>query len=73
MSSLAASRVTTKFGRRNTIMLGGAIFLVGAALNGAIQNILMLILGRVLLSLGVGFTNQLLKFYYLSLPFQTYY
>jgi len=58
VSSLAAGRVTTKFGRRNTIMLGGAIFLVGGVLNGAAQSIAMLIFGRILLGLGVGFTNQ---------------
>ncbi|BAT78525.1 hypothetical protein LR48_Vigan04g190000 [Vigna angularis] len=63
VSSLAASRVTTKFGRRNTIILGGAIFLAGAALNGAAQNILMLILGRILLGLGLGFTNQAAPLY----------
>lgn len=58
VSSLVASRVTTKLGRRNTIILGGVIFLVGGALNGGAENIIMLILGRVLLGFGVGFTNQ---------------
>jgi MFS family permease len=37
---------------------GGVTFLVGAALNGAANNLLMLILGRVLLGIGVGFANQ---------------
>ena len=58
VSSLAASRVTASFGRRNTILLGGVIFLAGGALTGGAENIAMLILGRVLLGLGVGFTNQ---------------
>ena len=58
VSSLVASRVTAALGRRITMMIGGAIFLVGGAINGGAENITMLILGRVLLGLGVGFTNQ---------------
>ncbi|XP_027368382.1 sugar transport protein 5-like [Abrus precatorius] len=58
VSSLLASRVTTALGRRNTMVFGGCIFFAGAAVNGAAQNIAMLILGRILLGLGVGFTNQ---------------
>jgi MFS family permease len=58
VSSLAASKVTAIKGRRNTIMLGGAIFLIGAAINGGSENIAMLIIGRVLLGFGVGFTSQ---------------
>lgn len=58
VSSLAASRVTAALGRRNTIILGGVIFVVGGALNGGAENIAMLILGRILLGFGVGFTNQ---------------
>jgi len=58
VSSLAASRVTAVLGRRNTIILGGVIFVVGGALNGGAANIAMLILGRILLGFGVGFTNQ---------------
>ncbi|ESW08241.1 hypothetical protein PHAVU_009G030700 [Phaseolus vulgaris] len=63
VSSLAASRVTTSLGRRNTIFLGGVVFLLGASLNGGAQNIAMLILGRVLLGFGVGFTNQAAPLY----------
>lgn len=58
VSSLMASRVTAAIGRRNTMMLGGCTFLAGGAVNGGAQNIAMLILGRILLGLGVGFTNQ---------------
>ncbi|KAF7816964.1 sugar transport protein 5 [Senna tora] len=58
ISSLAASRVTAMFGRRNTMILGGATFLLGGALNAAAQNIAMLIVGRIFLGFGVGFTNQ---------------
>ncbi|TKY74367.1 Sugar transport protein 5 [Spatholobus suberectus] len=63
VSSLAASRVTAALGRRNTILLGGAVFLAGGAINGGAENIAMLILGRVLLGFGVGFTNQAAPLY----------
>jgi predicted MFS family arabinose efflux permease len=39
-------------------MLGGVIFLLGGAINGGAQNIAMLIIGRILLGFGIGFTNQ---------------
>ncbi|KAG5031291.1 hypothetical protein JHK82_014899 [Glycine max] len=58
VSSLAASRVTAALGGRNTIMLGGVTFFAGGALNGAAENIAMLILGLIFLGLGVGLTNQ---------------
>ncbi|KAL2317705.1 hypothetical protein Fmac_031581 [Flemingia macrophylla] len=58
VSSLVAGRVTTALGRRNTIIFGGCIFFAGAAINGGAENIPMLILGRIFLGLGVGFTNQ---------------
>jgi len=58
ITSLAASRVTMTLGRRNIILIGGTIFFVGGALNGGAENIPMLILGRILLGFGVGFTNQ---------------
>ncbi|XP_018806846.2 sugar transport protein 5 [Juglans regia] len=57
-SSLVASRLTAAIGRKNTMVLGGCTFLTGAAINGGAANIAMLILGRILLGFGVGFTNQ---------------
>lgn len=58
VASLAAGRLTTAIGRRNIMVVGGCTFFAGALINGASQNIFMLILGRVLLGFGVGFTNQ---------------
>ncbi|XP_057442559.1 sugar transport protein 5-like [Lotus japonicus] len=63
VSTLLASRVTTTLGRRNTMILGGCIFFAGGAINGAAENKVMLILGRILLGLGVGFTNQATPLY----------
>lgn len=57
-SSLIASRLVAAVGRRNTMVLGGCTFLAGAAINGGAADIIMLILGRILLGFGVGFTNQ---------------
>ncbi|QCE15889.1 MFS transporter [Vigna unguiculata] len=63
VSSLAASRITIAFGRRNIILFGGIVFFVGSALNAGAENIAMLILGRILLGIGVGFTNQAAPLY----------
>ncbi|KAF7836325.1 Hexose carrier protein HEX6 [Senna tora] len=63
VASFFASAVTATFGRRASILVGGAAFLVGAALGGAATNVLMLILGRVLLGVGVGFANQSVPLY----------
>lgn len=58
IASFFASSVTRLFGRKLSMLLGGAIFLCGAAINGAAMNIAMLIIGRILLGIGVGFANQ---------------
>jgi MFS transporter, SP family, sugar:H+ symporter len=58
VASLFAGYVTKKCGRRMSMLGGGAIFLVGAVLNGFAQNVAMLIVGRIFLGIGVGFSNQ---------------
>lgn len=58
VASFFASTVTRKFGRRLSMILGGLVFLVGSILNGAANNVTMLIIGRLLLGVGVGFANQ---------------
>ena len=60
-SSLVASRLTAALGRRNIMVLGGCTFFAGAAINGGAENLFMLILGRILLGFGVGFTNQVIN------------
>lgn len=57
-ASLMASRVTKTIGRQMTMLLGGVTFLSGSIINAAAMNVEMLILGRILLGFGVGFTNQ---------------
>ena len=58
IASFFASSVTKAYGRKPSILIGGAAFLAGAALGGAALNVYMLIFGRVLLGAGVGFANQ---------------
>ncbi|XP_043719952.1 hexose carrier protein HEX6-like [Telopea speciosissima] len=63
VASFFASSVTRAFGRKPSILVGGAAFLAGSALGGAAVNVYMLILGRLLLGIGVGFTNQSIPLY----------
>lgn len=58
VASFLASPVTRTFGRRPSIIIGGVAFLIGSALGGAASNVYMLLLGRILLGVGVGFANQ---------------
>ncbi|XP_042963205.1 sugar transport protein 7-like isoform X1 [Carya illinoinensis] len=65
VASLVASPVTRKYGRRASIICGGISFLVGATLNSAAANMAMLLLGRIMLGVGIGFGNQVSCFTYL--------
>ena len=60
IASFFASKITKVFGRKWSMFGGGITFLAGSVVNGAAENVLMLILGRVLLGVGVGFANQVL-------------
>ncbi|CAN6217997.1 unnamed protein product [Urochloa humidicola] len=57
-ASLVAGRVTRAVGRQAVMLAGGALFFAGAAVNAAAVNVAMLIVGRMLLGFGIGFTNQ---------------
>ena len=58
LSSLVASTVTRKLGRKWSMLFGGVLFCAGALLNGFAQKVWMLIVGRILLGFGIGFANQ---------------
>ena len=62
VTTFFASDVTKAFGRKASIVAGGAAFLAGTALGGAAFNVLMLIFGRLLLGVGVGFANQVASY-----------
>ena len=69
VSSLLASPVTRKHGRRASIISGGVSFFIGAALNAGALNIEMLIVGRIMLGVGIGFGNQVYIFLATKLAF----
>lgn len=63
VASFFASTITRVFGRKPTMFLGGLVFLVGSILNGVAEGIVVLIIGRLLLGVGVGFANQSVPVY----------
>ncbi|XP_056163735.1 sugar transport protein 14 isoform X2 [Syzygium oleosum] len=63
VSTFAASHVTRSKGRRGSIIVGSISFFFGAVLNAAAVNIWMLIFGRILLGVGIGFGNQAVPLY----------
>ncbi|XP_028777984.1 sugar carrier protein C [Neltuma alba] len=63
LSSIVASTVTRKFGRKLSMLLGGVLFFAGALINGFAKAVWMLILGRILLGFGIGFANQSVPLY----------
>ncbi|PIA26663.1 hypothetical protein AQUCO_09100076v1 [Aquilegia coerulea] len=63
VASFFASATTRALGRKVSMMVGGTIFLIGAILNGAAVNVEMLIIGRLLLGVGVGYANQSVPVY----------
>ncbi|XP_060189799.1 sugar carrier protein C-like [Lycium barbarum] len=62
-SSLVASTITRKLGRRLSMLFGGILFCVGALINGFAKDVAMLIVGRILLGFGIGFANQSVPLY----------
>ncbi|XP_022856822.1 hexose carrier protein HEX6-like [Olea europaea var. sylvestris] len=72
IASFFASPVTRAYGRKPSILIGGAALVAGAALGGASYNIYMLLLGRVLLGIGLGFTNQAVPLYLSEMALSKY-
>ncbi|KAJ4776718.1 hypothetical protein LUZ62_060975 [Rhynchospora pubera] len=62
-TTLFASTFTEKFGRRLSMLFGRAMFVVGAAVGGGAVNLSMIILARVLLGVGMGFSTQAVPLY----------
>ncbi|XP_051143823.1 hexose carrier protein HEX6-like [Andrographis paniculata] len=63
ISSFLAAVVTRDYGRKVSIVVGGFAYMAGAAIGGVSVNIYMLLLGRILLGVGLGFTNQSVPLY----------
>ncbi|XP_047947022.1 sugar carrier protein C-like [Salvia hispanica] len=64
-SSVVASTLTRKVGRKTTMVGGGVLFFVGALINALAPShaLWMLILGRILQGFGVGFSIQSVPLY----------
>jgi MFS family permease len=58
MATLVAGPVTRAHGHRASMLTAGLFFLLGTLLGAAAQNLAMLILGRISLGIGIGFSNQ---------------
>ncbi|KAL1543231.1 Sugar transport protein 8 [Salvia divinorum] len=58
VSSFGASKVCSLLGRRPTIRLASVFFVVAALLSGIAPNKVVLIIGRILFGVGVGFGNE---------------
>ncbi|XP_050207493.1 sugar carrier protein A [Mercurialis annua] len=63
VASLVASPITRVYGRRTSIIFGGISFFIGAALNASAINLAMLLVGRIMLGIGIGFGNQAVPLY----------
>lgn len=58
ISSFFASKACTVLGRKPTILMASTFFIAGAILSAAAEFPWMLILGRILFGIGVGFGNE---------------
>ena len=58
VASFFASKACTKLGRKLTIFMASAFFLAGAGFSAGAEHKWMLILGRILFGIGVGFGNE---------------
>ncbi|GAA0157606.1 secondary carrier transporter [Lithospermum erythrorhizon] len=63
VATLVASPITRTYGRRISIICGGSSFFIGAILNASAVNLAMLLLGRIMLGVGIGFGNQAVPLY----------
>lgn len=63
LATVVASFTTRYWGRKISMLIGGLTFCAGALLNGFAQAIWMLIVGRILLGVGIGFANQVISIF----------
>ncbi|KAJ7569623.1 hypothetical protein O6H91_01G086400 [Diphasiastrum complanatum] len=63
ITTILVSPITRRKGRRFSMIVGGLAYLVGSILNAAAPNLTVLIIGRIILGVGVGITNQAVPLY----------
>ena len=68
LSSLFASYVTEKYGRKASMCAGAILYLLGSLLNVLAKDTAMLIAGRLILGLGCGFANQAVPVFLAEIP-----
>ena len=68
VSSLFASYVTEKYGRKASMCAGAILYLLGSLLNVLAKDTAMLIAGRLILGLGCGFANQAVPVFLAEIP-----
>lgn len=62
-AAIVGSWTCRRYGRKATMMAGGACFLAGTALVTFAVHMVMLVLGRIVLGIGVGFATQATPLY----------
>ena len=67
-TSVPASWLTEKYGRKASMALGAALYLLGSILNVAAVDTAMLIIGRIILGAGCGFVNQSVPIFLAEVP-----
>lgn len=63
LSSIVAGPSCDMFGRRPVLLAASVVFTIGAVLMGAAQNAIMLLVGRIVVGLGVGFAAMAVPMY----------
>ncbi|RKP31754.1 hypothetical protein METBISCDRAFT_22029 [Metschnikowia bicuspidata] len=63
VASLLVSRVLDRFGRKKTILLGTAVFIVGGTMQSFAPNLWVFGVGRVFSGVGVGFLSTMVPLY----------
>ncbi|XP_030536105.1 sugar transport protein 8-like [Rhodamnia argentea] len=58
LASFVASRVCTELGRRPTVQISSLFFIIGIGLQAGGTSIEMVLCGRLMLGMGIGFANQ---------------
>ncbi|EIE20603.1 general substrate transporter [Coccomyxa subellipsoidea C-169] len=62
-AGLLASWISNRFGRRFTMICGGFAFVVGSVMQAAANHIALLVIGRVVLGVAIGFATQAVPMY----------
>lgn len=63
VASLVASPLTRRYGRRAVILAASILFLIGCGLSAGAVHVSMVVIGRILLGVGVGFGNTTIPMY----------